>query len=289
MGSKSGRKERHRARNELYQAIAGYETGPLARFREAFNPYLSGMMGGGVSQTMAGGQEALQSLFGLVPGLFDPNQKLEYGINAPGILDSLIARSQEAIQGRTRAAGQEMADLIPTRGGAAQRSLMDLYRGGAGEAANIETGLRTQAAERDLTDRLSMLMGISGGSQGIAGGMRQGVGSVLDALGHETSIYDRISALRGGIANQYFQRAQQKEQSRMQGLGMLGQGAGQIGIPLLGGLLSLIPGVGPVLGGLLGGMGGLLGGGGGGLFSSLFSGGQTGGAKNAIYLQGKGV
>jgi hypothetical protein len=130
-----------------------------------------------------------------------------------------------------------MADLIPVRGGAAARGVSDIYRRGASEQVALETGLRTQAAERSLTDRLAMLGGISGSLGGIAGG----VGGLTQATLAPQQLNAQIGMGRAGVLNELIRMyggMYEGESAQLGGLySGLGQGIGQIGGAALASIL----------------------------------------------------
>lgn len=228
--SSSGRKERKLA--ETAAVMAREELGQLQQ--SVLEPFGQGTAAG---QTLASGHEAAQALLGAIPGLVQPGGALPYGINAPGILEGLISRSREQSAHASQQAAQSMADLIPSQGGAAVRGVSDIYRRGASEQVALETGLRTQAAERSLTDRLSMLGGLTGALSGVAGG----VGGMTQATLAPQALSAQVGMQRAGVLSQLMNMYSQMYSGESQQIGGmwsgLGQGLGQIGGAVLGAVL----------------------------------------------------
>ncbi len=237
-GQKSGKKERHRGYDQLQRAIEGFDK-PRADFGQMFSSLLRGENVGDIGDLVGAAPGEISNLLTQMSGVLSGETDMPFGLNAPGILEGLIGRSQESVASNARAAGQGLADLIPTRGGGAERALTDVYRGAAGEGANIETGLRARAAEQELSDRLGMAQGLAGGAGAYAGTAGSMAGTGLNILGHDLGIQDRLTALRGGFANQFFKEAATKREERASGYGQIGSGTGD----LFGSIISaLTPG-----------------------------------------------
>ena len=211
MASKQGRKQRHRARDILY--TQAQSTGDIQKeLQDTLRPFLGYGSGNEPVQTLVQGNELLQALYDIIPGILDPNQPMEMGLSAPGVLEGLIARSQEAISGQSRAGAQEYANLVPTRGGAAERGIADIYRSGAGEAANLETRLRAESAQQDLMNRLGLMEGV-GGAMGSVGGSMGGIMElILGPYFADLQGQGMVNQLMSGIAEMDWSTAMQKKQ-----------------------------------------------------------------------------
>lgn len=206
--SQSGKAGKKAQRDAVNAGLLGHQF-----ISEAYAPVLSALPGiiGPLQAALAGrtgpnieaGLGASTSLLGAIPGLLDPNQQLQYGLNAPGVLDSLIARSQEATSREAQTAGRSAAQFLPTRGGAAARSVSDIFSRAAGEGASLETGLRTEAANRQLSDRLSLLGGISGALGPVAGATSAGISSALAPLQFQSGLAHDMASLRTAIQSAF--------------------------------------------------------------------------------------
>ena len=170
---------------------------------------------------------------------------LPYGMNAPGILEGLISRGRESVDQRSQQAARQYQDLFPAAGGAAARGAMDIYQRGASEAAQLETGLRAQAAENSLLDRLRLLTGAAGALGGV-----NAQGSLMQAMGLPASLTMALAGNQQNYAQQMAQMAQQNQQAGAGMMGQLGSGLLSAGGAVLGSYL--MPGVGTAAGASLG-------------------------------------
>jgi len=240
MASKRGTKERHRAQEAMVSA------------KGQFDPVRSALAGSGLSQLGMTAAGTGQDLLGALAGILSPGTALPFGLSAPNVLEGLIARSREASSRGASTAAQQMANLIPTRGGAAVRGVSDIFQRAGSEQAGLETSLRAQAAQQDLTNRL----GILGGVTSALPGLTQAAGA---PVGFQFDIANALSGIDQNRANMYQQQYLQKQQMSSQMLGGLGGFLGQAGMMGLGALLGpLTGGFGmglPMLGGLFGGGG----------------------------------
>ena len=242
--SQSGKAGQKAQRNAVNAALLGHQI-----IGQRFDPILNDLQGalgplqealsGRAGPNVAAGLDASQSLLGAIPGLLKPGEPLPFGINAPGVLDSLIARSQESVSREAQTAGRSAAQFLPTRGGAAARSVSDIFARAAGEGASLETGLRTEAANRALSDRLSMLGGISGALGPVSGSTLTGIEATLSPLQFRSQLANAIASLQTGIQTAFMGGSFNAAQNAFNRAGASGAAAGQGLGGTLGNILAL--------------------------------------------------
>lgn len=245
--SKRGTKERHRAQ-EAYQRSE--QTLRSARSAaEAPYRYFFASDPTAVSDTLGAQHEAAPGILQMLGMAISGEGALPYGINAPGVLEGLISRGREATDQRSQQAARQYQDLFPAIGGAAARGAADIYRRGASEAAQLETGLRAQAAENALLDRLRLLAGASGAFAAV-----NPMPATQAALSLPAQVSMALSGSQQNMGNMYQQQYRQKADQHFQAMQQLGGWIGQQ-LPTPMNMLQAIGG---------GGGGGAVGGGGGG-------------------------
>jgi len=245
---KSGAKERHKANAMMDSAYSEFNT-PQNNFNSAFAEYLSGAYGGSPSDALGAGQNALFNLLsGIERGasvLTDPSSEMPFGLSAPGILDNIIARSQEATQHQAQTSARAAADMMPAIGGGSARAIKDIYAGAAGNQANIETQLRAEAAQQDLTNRINWLTGMGQAASGVSAGMQGAMNPTMGMLDFLMGLAGQRAGITTGKANQYYDLSKQKREARDASNMAIGSWFGQqIPTPMNG--LNALGGVGGI-------------------------------------------
>lgn len=211
------RRREQRALEQTNAALAEFDIARTPVFRQAAG-----------SQALGQGLGALTSVFQSLPGavqnVTDPSRPLAFGLSAPGVLEGLVSNIQTQQAATAQRQARQVSQTLPQSGGTAARAIQEIFRQRATEAGQLETGLRAQAAQQDLGNRLAVLGGLSSTLPSITAG----IGGALSPFEFLSGVAANRANIRRGLAAEFFGQSRNIEANRLSNLRAIGQGLGSL-------------------------------------------------------------